>query len=127
MRFFYFSFFSITFISNSQIRNVNGGLGGLPNRNSDANDTLVNLNKKKRNRYKAPIDLYKIYTLHKDTTFVDTSLTIKSEYKYNLLRKDIFGLLPFSNEGHTYNTLQFGWFKKASFPNFDLLLSILII
>ena len=34
---------------------------------------------------KAPIDLYKIYTLHKDTTYVDTSLTIQSEYKYNLL------------------------------------------
>lgn len=121
MRFFLFLFFfSITFISNSQIRNVNGGLGGLPNRNSDANDTLVNLNKKSKRESlaKAPIDLYKIYTLHKDTTFVDTSLTIKSEYKYNLLRKDIFGLLPFSNEGHTYNTLQFGWFKKASFPNF---------
>lgn len=121
MKFFlFFFFFSITFISNSQIRNVNGGLGGLPNRNSDANDTLVNLNTKSKRESlsKAPIDLYKIYTLHKDTTFVDTSLTIKSEYKYNLLRKDIFGLLPFSNEGHTYNTLQLGWFKKASFPNF---------
>ncbi|TXH79404.1 MAG: hypothetical protein E6Q79_00005, partial [Romboutsia sp.] len=40
---------------------------------------------------KPSIDLYKIYTLQKDTTFVDTSLTINSEYKYNFLRKDIFG------------------------------------
>ena len=67
---------------------------------------------------KAPIDLYKIYTLHKDTTFVDTSLTIQSEYKYNLLRKDIFGLMPFANEGHTYNSLDFGLYTKTAAPNF---------
>ena len=67
---------------------------------------------------KAPIDLYKIYTLHKDTTFVDTSLTLQSEYKYNLLRKDIFGLMPFSNEGHTYNSLDFGLYTKSAAPNF---------
>ena len=67
---------------------------------------------------KAPIDLYKIYTLHKDTTFVDTSLTLQSEYKYNLLRKDIFGLMPFANEGHTYNSLDFGLYTKSAAPNF---------
>lgn len=65
---------------------------------------------------KPSIDLYKIYTLQKDTTFVDTSLTIKSEYKYNFLRKDIFGLMPFSNEGQTYNTLDFGLENKSVMP-----------
>lgn len=65
---------------------------------------------------KPNIDLYKIYTLQKDTTFVDTSLTIKSEYKYNFLRKDIFGLMPFSNEGQTYNTLDFGLNNKSVMP-----------
>jgi hypothetical protein len=114
--FLLFSFF----ISSSQIRNVNGGLGGLSNRNSDPNDTLVKLNSKKDrvSLSKAPHDLYKIYTLQKDTTYVDTSLTIKSEYKYNLLRKDIFGLIPFANEGHTYNTLNYGLVVKSSAPKF---------
>ena len=65
---------------------------------------------------KPSIDLYKIYTLQKDTTFVDTSLTIRSEYKYNFLRKDIFGLMPFSNEGQTYNTLDFGLKSKSIVP-----------
>lgn len=121
MRFLLFLFFFfISFISSSQIRNVNGGLGGLPKRNSDPNDTLVDLNSKKEKASlaKAPHDFYKIYTLHKDTTYVDTSLTIKSEYKYNLLRKDIFGLLPFANEGHTYNTLNYGLVVKSSSPKF---------
>ena len=78
------------------------------NQNSDQNP----------NKVKPTLDLYKIYTLQKDTTYVDTSLTIQSEYKYNFLRKDIFGLLPFANEGHTYNTLNFGLIDKSSFPNF---------
>ena len=66
---------------------------------------------------KPPINLYKIYTLQKDTTFVDTTLTIQKEYKYNLLRKDIFGLIAFANEGHTYNTLDFNYSNKSIFPN----------
>ena len=68
----------------------------------------------KNDQPKATISQYRIITLERDTTFVDTSLTIQSEYKYNLLRKDNFGLLSFSNEGQTYNTLDFGLRKKSS-------------
>lgn len=68
-------------------------------------------------KVKPPIDLYKIYTLERDTTFVDTTLSIQKEYKYNLLRKDIFGLLSFANEGHTYNTLDFNYTRKSAFPS----------
>lgn len=71
-------------------------------------------NKKEK---KPPVHLYKIYTLEKDTTFLDTTLSIQKEYKYNLLRKDIFGLLPFANEGHTYNTLNYALIEKNSNPN----------
>ncbi|MFN7045597.1 MAG: putative porin [Flavobacterium sp.] len=67
---------------------------------------------------KPSIELYKVYTLDKDTTFVDTSMTLKNEYKYNYLRKDIFGLIPFANEGHTYNILNFGLTSKNVSPNF---------
>lgn len=65
-------------------------------------------------KFKKPsINLYKIYTLEKDTTYADTSMTLKNEYKYNYLRKDNFGLIPFANEGHTYNTLNFGLVHKS--------------
>ncbi len=67
---------------------------------------------------KPSINLYKIYTLEKDTTYADTSMSLKNEYKYNYLRKDIFGLLPFANEGHTYNTLNFGLVRKSILPSF---------
>ena len=67
---------------------------------------------------KATISQYRIITLERDTTFVDTSLTIKKEYEYNYLRRDIFGLMPFANEGQTYTTLQYGLNKTTSFPEF---------
>jgi len=66
----------------------------------------------------ATIDMYKIVTLQKDTTLVDTSLSLKKEYRINYLRKDNFGLLSFNNEGHTYNTLDYGLTKFNPFPEF---------
>ncbi|MGL2963181.1 putative porin [Flavobacterium sp. RSB2_4_14] len=65
---------------------------------------------------KAAFDQYRIITLQRDTTYVDTSLTIKKEYEYNYLRKDIFGLLPFANEGQTYTVLDYSKKNYSSFP-----------
>ncbi len=64
----------------------------------------------------ATIDMYKIITLQRDTTFVDTSLTVQKEYAVNYLRKDNFGLLAFANEGQTYNTLDYGLTNFSPFP-----------
>ncbi|WP_189702469.1 putative porin [Subsaximicrobium wynnwilliamsii] len=49
---------------------------------------------------------YKIISIENDTTIVDTSLTIKKDYKFNYLRRDEFGLIPFANAGQTYNALK---------------------
>lgn len=73
---------------------------------------------KSKKEKKPPFDLYKIYTLERDTTFVDTTLSIQKEYKYNYLRKDNFGLLAFANEGHTYNTLDYSLVNKSTMPQF---------
>ncbi len=67
---------------------------------------------------KASVDLYKIISLENDTTYVDTTLTIQREYKFNYLRKDTFGLLQFLNEGQTYNTLNFGLTQFNPYPEF---------
>lgn len=48
---------------------------------------------------------YKIISYNKDTTIVDTTLTIKKDYIYNYLRKDDFELMPFANMGQPYNRL----------------------
>ncbi len=79
----------------------------------DSSDAAKSVPKKQP---KGAYDQYRIITLQKDTTYVDTSLSIKKEYEYNYLRKDIFGLLPFANEGQTYATLDFGLKNFKSFP-----------
>ena len=69
---------------------------------------------------KATIDLYKIISYERDTTFLDTTLSIKKEYKYNYLRKDNFNLISFSNVGQTYNTLSFDSKNKSTIPLFGV-------
>jgi hypothetical protein len=79
---------------------------------------LVNKDKLSTADTIATIDMYKIITIDRDTTFVDTSLTIQNVYKVNYLRKDNFGLLPFSNEGQPYNILDYGLTDFDPFPGF---------
>ena len=78
----------------------------------------ANLTPQKEKREKPPIDLYKIISHEQDTTYVDTTLTIKKEYKFNYLRKDNFELLPFANVGQTYNTLAYDFSRKNFKPLF---------
>lgn len=73
---------------------------------------------KKQNQPVATIDMYRFITLERDTTYIDTSLTIQKEYSHNYLRKDNFGLLPFPNEGQTYNTLQYSLTDLSPYPEF---------
>lgn len=71
---------------------------------------------KKKKAKIATIDQYQIITLEHDTTYVDTSLNIKSAYRQNHLRKDDFGLLAFSNIGQTFNTLQYSLTNFSPYP-----------
>ena len=59
---------------------------------------------------------YKIISLKNDTTYVDTTLTIQKEYKYNFLRKDNFELLGFHNQGQTFNTLAYDFSNQSRLP-----------
>ena len=86
---------------------------------ADKKDTLKSkslLIDHSKDKPKAKFDQYRIITLAHDTTYVDTTLTIQKLYKFNYLRKDNFGLLPFANEGQTYNTLNFGLTKFSALP-----------
>lgn len=64
----------------------------------------------------ATIDMYRFITLERDTTYLDTTLTIEREYSHNYLRRDLFGLLAFPNEGQAYNTLQYSLTQHTPFP-----------
>ena len=62
---------------------------------------------------------YKFISIDKDTTYIDTTLSIKKEYQYNYLRKDYFELLPFSNTGQVFNQLGYDFAEnRSSFSQF---------
>lgn len=66
----------------------------------------------------AKIEDYLIISHERDTTYLDTSLTIHKDYKFNYLRKDNFGLIQFSNLGQTYNSLTHNFENTSSMPKF---------
>lgn len=81
-------------------------------------DNLIGKDSVNKNEPVATIDMYRVITLDRDTTYIDTSLTIQKRYSHNYLRKDLFGLLAFSNEGQTYNTLQYSLNTFSPLPEF---------
>ncbi len=66
----------------------------------------------------ATIDMYLQYNEALDSIKVDTTLSIKKDYKFNYLQKDNFGLMPFANIGQTYNTLSFNASDTKLLPLF---------
>ena len=81
-------------------------------------DNLIGKDSVKAKEPVATIDMYRVISLERDTTYIDTSLTIQKKYSHNFLRKDLFGLLPFPNEGQTYNTLQYSLNSFSPLPEF---------
>lgn len=65
-------------------------------------DTNVNFEGEKPH-----ISEYRIISYERDTTYVDTTLTIYKDYRFNYLRRDDYNLMPFANVGQTYNTLAY--------------------
>lgn len=60
---------------------------------------------------------YRIFFRRGDTIYVDTTLNILKEYKFNFLRKDNFELLAFQNQGQTFNTLGYDFSSISPFPD----------
>lgn len=89
-----------------------------PNFQSNRNQQQGDAPNVKKKDDMPPATDYKIISRERDTTVVDTSLSIHKYYKANYLRKDNFELLQFHNVGMTYNKLGY------DFQQFSLLPSI---
>jgi hypothetical protein len=59
---------------------------------------------------------YKIFSYKGDTTYVDSTLTLKKDYKFNYIRKDDFELLPFHNQGQTFTSLGYDFDAVSLYP-----------
>ena len=60
---------------------------------------------------------YKIFSHKRDTSYIDTTLTLQKEYEFNFLRKDNFELLAFHNQGQTFNNLGYSFDNVSRFPD----------
>ena len=109
-------FLFFTVLSYGQFRSASGG-GSTPNNRSlqQTDSTFQNGrgDDKKQNLVKAPFTDYKYFTYTNDTLVIDTTLSLKKEYAFNILRKDMFGYQEFANQGKTYTPLKAD-FEKAS-------------
>jgi len=84
-------------------------------------DKSINSNSKttKATKVDTKASDYKFISIDRDTTYIDTTLNIKKEYRYNYLRKDYFELLPFSNTGQVFNQLGYDFTQsRSSFSQF---------
>ncbi|CAM1351202.1 putative porin [Tenacibaculum halocynthiae] len=100
----------------SQVRELDGGFGGLGGVNQNR-DSLpggeIDVELSGRTKYTD----YKIISHKRDTTIIDTTLTIQKNYKFNFLRKDNFELLAFHNQGQTFNNLGYDFNTTSQFPD----------
>ena len=108
---FYFFFLIIIFSVNITFCQDSNPIDSFTNSIDFKKDSLSNKNLQS-------IKKYLIFKNYSDTTYIDTSLTIKKLYKFNFLRKDNLEKLKFSNLGQTYNSLTFD-FENSSLPAFS--------
>lgn len=117
-------FFLAVIIFSSEIGAQNQVLQARPTKRDTrniVNDTLFKNDIRNRNvtiKGKTNYKDFKIFNSSlSDTSYVDTTLTIQKEYRFNFLRKDLFELLPFHNIGQTFNNLGYDYSKSNPYPD----------
>lgn len=118
LRNFLFIFFIFLFSTNvlSQRITQSGQIRQLGGNNID---TLANGGRTKvQLSGKTKYTDYKIFSHNRDTSYVDTTLSPKKHYLLNYLRKDIFELQQFHNQGQTYNSLGYSFSNISRLPDF---------
>jgi hypothetical protein len=101
---------------------------GLDDATRNAKDSLARAqkqdqNKKKRNYRTLEIDTvafiknYKLYYEDGRTAYVDTTLSVQKEYRFNFLRKDYFELLPLNNVGQGFNKMGYDFLNQPLRPS----------
>jgi len=62
------------------------------------------------------VEDYKILYMDDSESYVDTTLTIQSEYEFNFLREDYFELLPLPNMGEGFNRMGYDFHSTPFTP-----------
>ena len=114
-----FFVFSINSFGQRNLKTLDGSAKSRGSKKAIFDDTLSNTSSRKvAKNLNAKIQDYKIISRDYDTIYLDTTLSISKEYKFNYLRRDYFNLLPFNNMGQTFNSLSENFFRTAIKPDF---------
>ncbi|MFD1292320.1 putative porin [Lutibacter holmesii] len=104
--------FGLVFINlNAQISRT-GNSNGLYQLDSTNTTRSVNVKIEGKTTYTD----YKVISLKNDTTYIDTTLSIKKEYKHNFIRKDNYDYVAFHNQGQTFNRIVYDFTDNSIFP-----------
>ena len=96
---------------NEQNQSQNGGMFGNDSETTqDKGNIEVKLNGKTK------YTDFRMFSVNNDTTYIDTTLTLKKDFKFNYIRKDNFELMPFHNQGQTFNKLGYSFENNNIFP-----------
>jgi len=88
--------------SDNPLKAVN--LKGAP-KNLNFSDSIVERFKERARMPLTPITDYLIISNRRDTTSLDTTLTMQLAHRFNTARRDLFGRIPFSNIGRPMGEL----------------------
>ena len=93
----------------------NGSFGGGTTILTDSTNVNGNINVTLSGKTKYTD--YKVFSHKGDLTYIDTTLTLQKEYKFNYLRKDLFESLEFHNQGQTLNNLGYSFNNVYRLPD----------
>ena len=98
-----------------QLGSGGNGLGRNPNSQNDSikNSGEISVTLSGKTKYTD----YKIFSHQRDTTYIDTTLSIQKDYKFNYLRTDNFELLGFHNQGQTFTNLGYDFSNLKLMPD----------
>jgi len=95
----------------NQNNNINNRLGGtLLDSLSNKNEQDIKLSGKTK------YTDYKVISHTNNTTYIDTTMYINKDYKFNFIRKDDFELMAFHNQGQTFNNLAYEFEDVSLYP-----------
>ena len=126
MRFYllvFFIFFSVCNYSQTQSEFESNAFNNSNLTPEEFRDSIKNANEKRIN---VQLDGethwkdYKIISQKYDTTFIDTTLSIKKYYKFNFTGKDNFELMAFHNQGQTFNKLAYDFNSTSFLPEMGM-------
>ncbi|MDH3321735.1 MAG: putative porin [Flavobacteriaceae bacterium] len=111
--------FFLCFVLSATAQINRGDLPSLDNRFvDDAYDTTKTNTKEIEVKLSGQTNFkdYKVISYDNDTTFIDTTLNIHKDYRFNYLRRDHLELMAFANQGQTFNTLAYSFEGSSLFP-----------